>query len=118
MTNDVEKRWSDRPTMRSAAWYASGVIALAFLAAGIIIVWALATSEAECVTAEFRVCASPDRYLLAFVPSGILFLGGIGAFVRTYTTWRKGGTWPIWQGAGWILFLLMLVYVFTSAGIL
>jgi hypothetical protein len=40
---------------------------------------------------------------------GILFSGGIGAFVQTYRVWRAGGVWPIWQAAGWILLLLFLV---------
>ena len=46
--------------------------------------------------------------LASSVPA-ILFLGGVGALVKTYRVWRDGGTWPIWQGAGWFLLTLMLV---------
>lgn len=87
--NDVEKRWSDPQTFRAAASYVGVVIALAAVAFIATVVW---------------------RSLLAgiLVP-GILFAGGIGAFVRTYQVWRAEGVWPIWQGAGWILLLLFLV---------
>ena len=39
----------------------------------------------------------------------ILFVGGVGALVQAYRVWRAEGVWPIWQGAGWFLLLLMLV---------
>lgn len=117
VANDVEKRWSDPTTFRKAALYAVVVIALALVAMALIVVWATAGSQGECDDAAFRVCENPDRYLLAGVPTAIFFLGGVGAFVRAYRTWRRGGTWPIWQGAGWVLFTLMLVYLFTFGGV-
>jgi hypothetical protein len=88
-TNDVEKRWHDPAMFRSAVKYVLVVIALAGAAFTVAVVW---------------------RSLLAgvLVP-GILFSGGIGAFVQTYRVWRAGGVWPIWQAAGWILLLLFLV---------
>ncbi|MFN8071527.1 MAG: hypothetical protein U0R66_06915 [Mycobacterium sp.] len=87
--NDVEKRWRDPETFRSAATYVGVVILLAAAAFTVTAVW---------------------RSLIAgiLVP-GILFAGGIGAFVRTYQVWKAEGVWPIWQGAGWILLLLFLV---------
>jgi uncharacterized membrane protein YkgB len=87
--NDVEKRWHDPETFRAAARYVGLVILMAAAAFTITVVW---------------------RSLLAgiLVP-GILFGGGIGAFIRTYQVWRADGVWPIWQGAGWILLLLFLV---------
>lgn len=87
--NDVEKRWSDPAMFRAAVTYVGVVIALAGAALLVTVVW---------------------RSLIAgiLVPA-ILFLGGIGAFIRTYQVWRAEGVWPIWQGAGWFLLLLFLV---------
>ncbi len=87
--NDVEKRWHDPAMTRAAVKYALLVIALAGAAFAATVIW---------------------RSVLAgvMVP-GILFLGGVGAFVRTYQVWKVGGVWPIWQAAGWFLLLLFLV---------
>ncbi len=59
----------------------------------------------------FAVYAFVDKgsVILASSVPAILFIGGLGAFVKTYLVWRRGGTWPIWQGAGWFLLTLMLV---------
>lgn len=88
-TNDVEKRWNDPAMFRAAVKYVLTVIALAAVAFTVTVVW---------------------RSLIAgvLVP-GILFAGGIGAFIRTYQVWKAEGVWPIWQGAGWILLLLFLI---------
>ncbi len=88
-TNDVEKRWYDPAMFRAAVKYVLIVLALAGAAFTVTVIW---------------------RSLVAgvLVP-GILFAGGIGAFIRTYQVWRVGGVWPIWQGAGWFLLLLFLV---------
>ena len=40
---------------------------------------------------------------------GVLFVGAIGAFGKTYRDWRARRTWPIWQGAGWFLLTLTLL---------
>lgn len=53
--------------------------------------------------------ASGARTVAAIAPTAILAAGGISAFVQTYLTWRHGGEWRIWQGAGWALFILMTV---------
>lgn len=98
MNNDVEKRWHDPAGLRAAAVYVGSVIAVAAIAFSITVVY---------------------RSLIAgiMVPA-ILFVGGIGAFVRTYQVWRVQGVWVIWQGAGWILLLLFLLClgVPTSVG--
>lgn len=86
--NDVEKRWSDPEMFRSAAAYVGVVVLLAAVAF-------VATVVSRSVIAGI------------FVP-GILFAGGIGAFIRTYRVWRAEGVWPIWQAAGWILLLMFL----------
>jgi hypothetical protein len=96
--NDVEKRWHDPAGLRAAAVYVGSVIAVAAIAFIVTVVY---------------------RSLIAgiMVPA-ILFVGGIGAFVRTYQVWRSQGVWVIWQGAGWILLLLFLLClgVPTSVG--
>lgn len=88
---DVEKRWHDPAGFRQAVQYGVGVIAVAGIA--------------------FAVFAVVDKgsILLASTVPAILFLGGVGALVKAYRVWRVGGTWPIWQGAGWFLLTFMLV---------
>lgn len=88
-TNDVEKRWHDPEQFRAAMKYVGFVIVLAGAA--------LATT------------AVSRSVVAGILVPGILFAGGIGAFIRTYQVWRAEGVWPIWQGAGWILLLLFLV---------
>ena len=88
---DAEKRWRDPAALRKAVTYGIGVIVVAGIA--------------------FVIYAVVDKHsviLAASVPT-ILFLGGVGALVKAYLVWRDGGTWPIWQGAGWFLLTLMLV---------
>ncbi|AWT51667.1 hypothetical protein [Mycolicibacterium smegmatis] len=88
MTNDVEKRWHDPATFRSAVAYVLSVVAIA----GVALI--------------FYVM---DRTLLpAILVPTIMFVGGVGAFIRTYQVWRAEGTWPIWHGAGWFLLALSL----------
>lgn len=86
--NDVEKRWHDPAMFRAAVTYALIVIALAGAAFAATAIW--------------------QSLLAAILVPGILFAGGIGAFIRTYRVWRAGGVWPIWQAAGWFLLLAFL----------
>ena len=86
--NDVEKRWHDPEQFRAAVTYVLTVIALAGLA--------------------FAATAAWRSLLAAILVPTILFVGGIGAFIRTYRVWRAEGVWPIWQAAGWFLLLLFL----------
>ena len=89
--DDVEKRWHDPDALRQAVGYGVGVVVVAGIA--------------------FVVFAVVDKgsVLLASTVPAILFIGGVGALIRAYRAWRIGGTWPIWQGAGWFLLTLMLV---------
>jgi len=98
MNNDVEKRWHDPAGLRAAAVYVGSVIAV--------------TAIAFTVTVVYR------SLIAGIMVPAILFVGGIGAFVRTYQVWRVQGVWVIWQGAGWILLLLFLLClgVPTSVG--
>lgn len=116
MVNDVEKRWSDPEGFRKAAVHVGVAVGLALGSMVAILVWTSTGTRGYCQDGAFRVCTSPGRYLVAFVPTGVLFLGGISALVRAYSTWRRGGKWPIWQGAGWFLLILMLIYMFTFGG--
>lgn len=88
-SNDVEKRWHDPAMFRAAVTYVVSIVAVAGVAFAAAVAW---------------------RSLIAgvLVPV-VLFAGGVGALVRAYRVWKAQGVWPIWQGAGWFLLLLMLV---------
>ncbi len=91
MTHDVEKRF-DRPgTFHAAAVYVGSVVAVAGV-----------------VFAVYAFTARESVVVASLVPA-ILFGGGVGAFVKTYSVWKEEGAWPAWQGAGWFLLVLMLV---------
>jgi xanthine/uracil permease len=98
MTNHVEKRWHDPAAFRAAVTYAVSVIAVAGIA---LVVFAFTRETVAAV----------------LVPA-VLFLGGIGAFIQTYRVWRRGGTWPIWQGAGWFLFAVFLLGLPVAGAVL
>jgi membrane protease YdiL (CAAX protease family) len=91
MTHDVEKRFDRPAAFRAAATYVLAVVAVAAVA---FAVYAFAARESV-------VAAS-------IVPA-ILFVGGLGAFLKTYREWKAQGGWAAWQGAGWFLLVLMLV---------
>ncbi|GAC67097.1 hypothetical protein [Gordonia soli] len=88
---DVEKRWRDPAAFRAAVGF---VVAVGIVDA-----------------AAAAVFLSVDRHnlLLAGLVPAVLLLGGLGASVQAYRVYRRGGTWPAWQGASWFLFALMLV---------
>jgi ABC-type branched-subunit amino acid transport system substrate-binding protein len=90
-SRDVEKRWNDPGAFRSAAAYVGVVVLLAGVA--------------------FTVYAVGDRESIpkAVATPVVLFVGALIAFGKTYTDWRAGRTWPIWQGAGWFLLALTLM---------
>lgn len=88
---DVEKRWNDPVVFRRAAGYSAAVVAVA-----------------AALTALFLVVDRTNPVLAASVPA-VCFLGGIGALTLGYRSYRAGGTWPIWQGAAWLLFTVMLL---------
>lgn len=107
--NDVGKSWDSGTEIRTATIFTAAVSFAAILATVLIVISAGRHSE-ECADAAFAVCANPERNLLGILPPSILLFGGIGAFVQTYRTWRAGKAWPVWQGAGWFLFVFMTVY--------
>lgn len=89
MTNDVEKRWHDPAAFRAAVTYVVAVVVVAGVAFAAAVIW--------------------HSLVAAILVPAILFVGGVGALVRTYQIWRAEGVWPIWQGAGWFLLMLTLV---------
>ncbi|WP_396903786.1 hypothetical protein [Mycolicibacterium phlei] len=91
MTNDVEKRWDRPAAFRAAAGYTGIVV----VAAAVVFVAYLLFSKTSVIAAST-------------VPA-VLFVGGVGAFVRTYRLWKAEQQWVPWQGAGWFLMALMLV---------
>lgn len=97
LTNDVEKRWHDPPEFRAAVTYVVAVVVVAGIA-----------------LAFYALPGGRSLLTAALVPT-IVFVGGVGAFVRTYQVWRAEGTWPIWHGAGWFLLALSLVCLSVPA---
>lgn len=88
---EVEKRWRDPPTFRAAARYVGVVVLVAALALG-------------------ATAVSGSLFAGIMVP-GSLFIGGIGALVRTYQVWRGYGAWPIWHAASWLLLGLSMFFL-------
>ncbi|MGV0790661.1 hypothetical protein [Mycolicibacterium sp. XJ1819] len=91
MTDDVEKRFDRPETFRAAIKYVGVVVALTAV-----------------VFAIYAFFARESVVVASAVP-GLLMLGGIGAFVKTYRQWRARAAWFPWQGAGWFLLILTLV---------
>jgi xanthine/uracil permease len=87
--NDVEKSWHDPAAFRAAVIYVVSVVVVAGVAFAVAVTW------------HARIAG-------ILVPAS-LFAGGVGAFVQTYRVWKAEGTWPIWQGAGWVLLGLFLL---------
>ena len=88
--NDVEKRWRNPVAFRSAVTYVLVVVVIA-----------------AAVFALYAFVGAAGIWWAVATPA-VLFVGALGAFVKTYRVWRAGGTWPIWHGAGWFLLALTL----------
>ena len=109
VTNDVEKRCRGPRTGHSAAWYAGTVVLIALVGMAAGVLW---TGErTACAREETQLCDAASITAAVAIPSGVLLLGGIGAFVQAFLAWRRGQTWPLWQGAGWGLFVLAMAYL-------
>ncbi len=89
----------------------AAVAAVAFLVVAAL--WASTCKGAMAI--DTAACGAPQLTILAVGAPLILFAAGCWAFLRTYRTWRDGGTWWAWQGAGWLLLTLMLVTVTMGA---
>jgi hypothetical protein len=83
----------------------AAVAGVAFLVVAAL--WASTCKGAMAI--DTVACGAPQLMMLAFGAPLILLAAGCWAFLRTYRVWRSYGTWWAWQGAGWFLFMLMLV---------
>jgi hypothetical protein len=92
-----------RAAIRFAVLAAAAGMAFFVVAA----VWASTCKGAMAI--DTVACGAPQLTILAFGAPAILLAAGCRAFLRTYRVWRDCGTWWGWQGAGWFLFMLMLV---------
>ena len=115
MGDDAGKVWKDDGSFRRAVRYVLGVLAVTAVYIAVAASWA--GRRETCADAETTLCDSTAGLVVVLVPAVLLLLGGIGAFVRTYQVWREGGSWPIWQGAGWFLFVLMTVFLAIGGGV-
>jgi hypothetical protein len=106
--NDV--RHDDAP-VREAVRFG---VAVMVLGVSFLVVAAAWISTCDGATADTAACGVPQRAILAVGAPAILLLGGLRAFVRTYQTWRNREAWWAWQGAGWLLFTLMLLALTMS----
>ena len=85
---------------------------------GFLIVAALWDSTCTgAMSVDTAACGAPQLTILAFGGPVILLVAGVWAFVRTYRVWRDQGTWWAWQGAGWLLMVLMFVTLTMGAPI-
>lgn len=85
---------------------------------GFLIVAALWDSTCQgAMSRDTAACGAPQLTVLAFGAPLILLAAGVWAFVRTYRVWRDEGTWWAWQGAGWLLMVLMFVTLTMGAPI-
>ncbi|GAB0107011.1 hypothetical protein JMUB6875_60020 [Nocardia sp. JMUB6875] len=109
MVNDVEKRWNDPSMLRHATTYVLAVLGATAVAAVIVLIWAAA--RPACLNEGSSLCDATSRVVVGLVPGGILLAGGIGALVIAFRAWRAERAWPIWQGVGWFLFTIMVVYL-------
>lgn len=85
------------------------------VAAAVFLLVALAWSRGCGEAVDTAACGAPYRTLLAMGAPVILAGGGLRAFWHTYLVWRDRGTWWGWQGAGWLLFSLMVFTMIVTA---
>jgi hypothetical protein len=114
MSPDTSDPQRDRATFAAAVKFAGVFIAVALMVFFASLVW-VSTCKTGTGEGALEHCSALQRNLLAIGPAVILFVGGVGAFVRTIQVWRARGGWWIWQGAGWFLLVLMLLVLGMSA---
>lgn len=90
------------------------VLGIAVTGAVVLLAAVVWVSTCRGATADLVACGPPQRMLLALAAPGVLLAGGVRAFVRGFSVWRKGRPSWAWHGAGWVLLLLMLLVLTTS----
>lgn len=101
-------------TFAGAARFTVADVAAALVVLGSALWWVSGCKSAGGVD-TLAQCGMLQRNFLAIGAPLVLFLGGAWAFVRTIQVWRARGRWWIWQGAGWFMLLLMLVFLMMTA---
>jgi hypothetical protein len=104
-------------TARDAQLYTLAVVSLALIVLIISAVW-VAASDNDCADDTVLACHSTARAAISYVPSTLLLVGAVGAFVRTYQVWRRNDEWRIWHGAGWVLFVVLAIYLGMAAALI
>lgn len=107
MYSDPARKQRDHRTYRRAAGFTLTVIALAAACFGTAVFWIGQCSSS--MDTHAPACGRSSDTLIAVGSPLILLVGGVIAFVQTYLVWRRRESWWIWQGAGWILLLLMVM---------
>lgn len=93
--------------VRAAVSFAVAMAAAGMAFLVVAALWAKSCdSHAQIDTAS---CAPVTRTVLGLGAPVLLFISGLWAFVRTYQIWRQERPWWAWQGAGWFLFMLMVL---------
>lgn len=101
----------DDPEVSSAMRFTLVTVVLGVL---FLVVAAVLARSCDGGLVDSATCGRPQRVVMALGAPVILFGGGVGAFLRTYRTWKNRQTWWAWQGAGWFLMLLMLTVLTMS----
>ncbi|MBT2269680.1 hypothetical protein [Rhodococcus erythropolis] len=111
------KRRVERATSRSALVHTAVTVGCALVAMMLVLVWSAASGH-ECTKPHASYCLGTGRFVLAIAPTAVLLVGGVSALLRAYRMWKANGPWQVWQGVGWGLLTLMVVYLTVSGRVL
>ena len=104
----------DYPGMH-AILYAAAFILVA-IAIRLILSAITTGPTAACEMGDGLGCMTTGQLISTFAPGVLLAIGGLGAFLKSYTVWRAHGPWNAWRASGWVLFVLMGVFLATAGG--
>ncbi|MFJ6260707.1 hypothetical protein [Rhodococcus erythropolis] len=107
-TPDVIQRREQKINRRTLTYGLSVVLATAALV--VAIVW-LGSRRGECFGTDTLLCSQKDRRLAVFVPSLMLLLGSVGAFLRASLRLHRLRRLYIRPYMAWLLTGLTLVYL-------
>ncbi|WP_019745975.1 hypothetical protein [Rhodococcus erythropolis] len=107
-TPDAIQRRERKINRRTLTYGLSVVLATAALV--VAIVW-LGSRRGECFGTDTLLCSQKDRRLAVFVPSLMLLLGSVGAFLRASLRLHRLRRLYIRPYMAWLLTGLTLVYL-------
>lgn len=107
-TPDVIQRRERKINRRTLTYGLSVVLATAALV--VAIVW-LGSRRGECFGTDTLLCSQKDRRLAVFVPSLMLLLGSVGAFLRASLRLHRLRRLYIRPYMAWLLTGITLVYL-------